>query len=115
MGKLLRKGWEFHLAHGEGEECYAMTPGGAHRVEVELGMDEILRINHTMRADKERIPLPVHTVKRSAPDATATFLHDCFTHRGDEKIFRTLGVTKGFIQKRFQTGHCDACAQARAR
>ena len=115
MGKLIKNGWKFHL---DGEDNHAITPGGAHRVDVELSVDNILRISHQMRVAKERVPLPspqVATVKQSARDATSHFLHDCFFHRSDEKIFQTLGVTKGYKQARISTGHCDSCAKAKAR
>ena len=115
MGKLIKKGWKLHL---NGKDNHAITPGGAHGVDIELGIDNILRINHQMRQAKERVPLPspqVATVKQSARDATSHFLHDCFFHRSDEKIFQTLGVTKGYKQTRITTGHCDACAKAKSR
>ena len=71
-----------------------------------------------MRQSTERVPLPqaqIVTVKRSVLDAVGSFLHDTFFHRSDEKIYRTLGVTKGYKQVRIHTWHCDACAKAKAR
>ena len=120
LGKLLRSGWEFHMSDN-GKQCYALTPGGAHRIEVTLGLDDILRVHHKGRDGPERVPLPtqpeqsIHTVKRTADSASSMFLHDCFFHRGDEKLYQTLGVTKGYIQAPVKTAHCDSCAKAKAR
>ena len=120
LGKLLRSGWDFHMSDN-GKQCYALTPGGAHRVEITLGLDDILRIYHKDRDGLERVPLPtqpeqsVHTVKRTADSASSMFLHDCFFHRGDEKLYHTLGVTKGYVQAPVKTSHCDSCAKAKAR
>ena len=94
MGKLIKKGWKLHL---NGKDNHAITPGGAHGVDIKLGIDNILRINHQLRKEKERVPLPAHqiaTIKQSARGATSHFLHDCFFHRSDEKIFQTPGVMK---------------------
>ena len=30
-------------------------------------------------------------------------------------MYRTLGVTKGYVQSKIVTGHCEACAKAKAR
>jgi hypothetical protein len=116
MGRMIKDGWGFHLSN---DSCYGTTPGGAHQVEVQLGIDNILRTSHEMRTARERVPLPkqgtIHTVKKSASDATASFLHDCFFHRGDEKISMTLRMTKGYVPVKVVTGYCDACATAKAR
>ena len=130
LGKLLRNGWEFHMTEN-GKSCYALTPGGAHRVGIKLGIDDILRIQHETRSSAERVPLPeqpggahaeasctmhpVHTVTKTASNASSQFIHDCFFHRGDEKLYHTLGVTKGYTQSNIVTGHCDSCAKAKAR
>jgi hypothetical protein len=75
-----------------------------------------------MRSARERQPLPlppaedtVNTVKRSAGNATSAYFHECFFHRGDAKLTHTLKNTKGYLPFRIQTGHCDACAAAKAR
>ena len=47
----------------------------------------------------------LNAVKRSTADATASFLHDTFFHRGAEKIYRALGSTKGYIQTRLPDHH----------
>ena len=122
LGKLLRIGWEFHMSSG-GKECYALTPGGAHRVEVNLGMDDILRICHEHREGQERVPLPtqpeqqqgIYNIRKTASDASSKFIHECFFHRGDEKLSRTLGVTKGYKEAKINSGQCDSCAKAKAR
>lgn len=122
MGKLIREGWEFHMSD-RGKKCYALTPGGAHQVEVDLGSDDILRICHSTRDGKERAPLPtqpeeaawINTIKKSAGNASSRFIHEVFFHRGDEKLTQTLRVTKGYESARITTGHCDSCAKAKAR
>ena len=58
---------------------------------------------------------PVMILRRSADDATASFLHDVFLHMSMEKIYQTLGVTQGYKQVRFKDFHCDSCARAKAR
>ena len=124
LGKLLREGWDFHFTD-RGSNCTGTTPGGAHTVEVMLGLDDILRVSHKLRTGADKAPLPVqpqlspdavHSVKRSAADATASFLHDTFFHRSAEKIFRTIGVTKGYeLKTRLPDHHCNTCAQCKAR
>ena len=124
LGKLLRQGWDFHFTD-RGNNCTGTTPGGAHTVEVILGLDDILRISHKMRTGADKTPIPVqpqlphdaiHAVRRSAADATASFLHDTFFHRSAEKIFRTINATKGYeLKTRLPDHHCNTCAQCKAR
>ena len=107
LGKLLRKGWAFHLSEN-GKECYASTPGGAHRIRVELGIDDILRICHSARSGKDRMPLPaqqgsINAVKQSASDASSKFIYEAFFHRSDKKLTHTLRVTKGYIAARINS------------
>ena len=47
LGKVLRKGYSFHLL--DGKNCYATTPGGGHRIQLQLGLDDILRMPHGVR------------------------------------------------------------------
>jgi hypothetical protein len=49
----------------------------------------------------------INAVKRSTANATAPLLHDTFFHRGAEKIYRTLGNTKGYIQTHLPDHHCN--------
>ena len=120
LGKLLRSGWQFHLT-GDAQDCYGLTPGGAHKVNVDLGMDDLLRIPHSVRSGTASAPMhsipaaPVMALRRSADDATASFLHDVFLHMSMEKIYQTLGVTEGYKQTRFKDFHCESCARAKAR
>ena len=97
LGKLLREGWAFHF---EGKDLYALTPGGAHKLQVKLGEDNILRLPHTIRTGKDSEPLPspgkVSAVRHTIDKATSQLLHDIFNHASMEKIFQTLGVTKGY-------------------
>ena len=48
MGEMLHDGWKFIL---NGNENYAISPGGAHRVKVEIGVDNILRIQQNAKID----------------------------------------------------------------
>ena len=120
LGKLLRAGYEFHFSE-QGRECYMLTPGSAHKVLVELGVDDILRLPHTVRTGPDSEPLPVLpssqvlAVRRTVDYADATFLHDIFNHVSAEKIYQTLGVTKGYVQTRLAKVHCNSCALANAR
>ena len=71
LGKLLQSGWTFHISYGT-------TPGVAHRVNIQLGVNDILRINHELRTGHAAKILPsqpaaVSAVRRSATDATASF------------------------------------------
>ena len=119
LGKLLRKGWSFHLSGSE-KEYYANTPGGAYRVQIELSTDAILRMYHDSRTGKERIPLPaqqgsVNSIKQSASEASSKFIHEAFFHRSDDKLTHTLQMTKGYIAAKINSKHCSACAKAKAR
>jgi len=125
LGKLLRDGAEFHL-QDRGRNCVMITPGGAHRVRIDLGVDDILRVDHEIRSGSAAAKLPqlaakvdppsaVYALRRTASEANSAFLHDVFNHCGSEKIYQTLGVTKGYHQCRLVSAHCDTCAQARAR
>ena len=75
LGKLLRSRRTFRLGD-KGKDCYGTTPGGAHRVNIQLGVDDILRIDHELRTGHAAKMLPaqpaaVSAVRRSATDATA--------------------------------------------
>ena len=115
LGKLLRGGFDFHLTD-RGRRCYAVTPGGAHKLKVSLGVDDILRLRHSLRTGSDRVritqPSGVCQLSRRAHDATSSFLHDVFNHASDEKIYRTLGVTKGYKQVRLKPCHCNTCARS---
>ena len=119
LGNLLRPGRTFHLGD-KGKDCYGTTPRAAHRVDIQLGVDGILRISHELRIGHAAKMLPsqpaaVSAVRRSAADAAASFLHDTFFHRSAEKMLRTLGATKGYTQIRLPVHHCSTYAQAKAR
>ena len=127
LGKPLRDGWEFHLAN-RGKECYAITPGGAFQVEVLLGMDNILRLRHSVRSGMKSVPIPaprldgkwkpvdsVLALHKRASDATGVCLHEIFNHSGEEKLYRTLGSTVGYKQVRLKLPPCKWCAAAKAR
>ena len=132
LGKLLRSGFEFHLTNG-GKECYAVSPGGAARIKIILGSDDILRIQHQARTGAKAIRLPTAPVKHTTQSAgltpvmalarsagmydaaTSCFFHDILNHCGDEKAYRTLGVTKGYKQTRLKPYYCKTCAASKAR
>ena len=81
LGKLLRGGFDFHLTD-RGRRCYAVTPGGAHKLKVSLGVDDILRLRHSLRTGSDRVritqPSGVSQLSRRAHDATSSFLYDFF-------------------------------------
>jgi hypothetical protein len=118
VGKLLRKGYKFYFENAD--DLMMVTPGGAHKVKVELSEDDIIRLPNQVRTGDSIRPLPklsegVHALKRTAGAATAQLLHDVLNHTSAEKVYRTLGATKGYQQKRFEDVHCDTCARAKAR
>ena len=120
MGKLLRLGWSFQFSDC-GKECWAFTPGNAHKVQVLLGTDDILRIPHTIRNGMDSIPmheLPtsnINALRRTIGDVDAILLHEIFNHCGSEKLYRTLLSTVGFKAVRFPEFHCRWCALTKAR
>jgi hypothetical protein len=95
-----------------------VTPGGANKVRVELGADDIVRLPNDIRTGGSSKPLPklaVNALRRTAGAANATFLHDVFNHGSSEKVFRTLGATKGYKQVRLGDVDCDTCAITKAK
>ena len=58
LGKLLRQGWDFHFSKN-GNSCQATTPGGAHTVNIELGIDNLLRMDHNYRTGADKAPIPI--------------------------------------------------------
>ena len=76
-----------------------ITPGGANKVRVELGDDDIVRLPNEIRSGHNSKPLPklnsINALRRTAGAANAAFLHEDFNHGSSEKLFCTLGVTKG--------------------
>lgn len=118
MGKLIRRGFDFHFTDN-GEQMLMLTPNKAHKVIVELGPDDIIRLPNNLRTGRDSNPLPqinqCSLLRRTADDANYGFLHDVLNHCGAEKQFQTLGVTKGYTQVRLPPSHCDTCAQTKAR
>ena len=98
-----------------------VTPGGGNRVKVELGSDDdIIRLPNKTRSGDACKPLPklspdVYVLRRTAQAATASFLHDVFNHSSAEKVYQTLGATKGHTQIRPGDLDCDTFARAKAR
>ena len=124
LGKLLRSGFDFHMTD-RGKECYAVTPGGAHKIRVELGHDDLLRMHHHVRSGVDaarihKLPAQVNALRRTVGDiagseAAYRFFHEVLNHCSVEKIFRTLGATKGFKQVHLKDFFCETCAQCKAR
>ena len=120
MGKLLRLGFDFHFTEN-GRQCFMLTPGGGHRVLVELGSDDIIRIPHVIRKGPSGKPLPqplnaVNAVRRGLPASIdADYLHHVFNHTTAEKIYQTLKATKGFKAVRLPPYNCSSCATGNAR
>ena len=88
VGKLLRKGYKFYFENAD--DLMMVTPGGAHKVKVELSEDDIIRLPNQVRTGDSIRPLPklsegVHALKRTAGAATAQFLHDVLNHTSAEK------------------------------
>ena len=97
------------------------------RFRVELGDDDILRLPHEMRSEKQAAPLPailqqdinrlsthVLHAKRVPKGLNATLLHEIFLHRGMEKVYKTLIHTRGYVAQRLPDPFCWVCAQAKA-
>lgn len=57
MGKLIRKGFDFFLGD-YGRDMYASAPGGAYTVKLNLGIDDVVRIPHSLRTGKHKARLP---------------------------------------------------------
>ena len=80
LGKLPRDGYEFHFTD-KGKECHAITPGGAHKLRANLGLDDNMRNGHKVRTGIDDIPLPklthvVDALHRTADAANHSFFHD---------------------------------------
>ena len=73
LGKLLHCGFDFHL-NDRGRRCYAVTPGGAHKLKVSLAVDDILRLRHSLRTGSDRVHITqssgVYQLSSRAHDAT---------------------------------------------
>jgi hypothetical protein len=117
MGKLIRLGYKFYFE--DETDLIMITPGGANKVKVELGDDDIVRLPNEIRTGHNSKPLPklnsINALRRTAGAANAAFLHEVFNHCSSEKVFRTLGVTKGYKQVRLGDVICDTCARAKAK
>ena len=101
LGKLLRLGYEFHLSE-HGKDCFMLTPGGASKVLIELGEDDIVRLPHTTREGKDAERLPAshscNVVSRNIKGAQSKLLHDMLNHSSMVKVYETLGVTTNYKQ-----------------
>ena len=113
LGKLLRCGFSFQMI--DADNCWAVSPGGANRIKLQLGRDDILRMPHSIRSGSNANRIPVLALRRSADDGTYMFMHMLFNHSSPERIFRTLEVTNGYKAVRFKSVHCKHCSIAKAR
>ena len=116
MCKLLRAGWKFDLELGT---THAFTPTGQ-RIDLIMGVDDILRLPHTFRegdSSKQLPSAPINAVRKSDDGVNPEFLHQLFNHGNPDKIYRTLGVTRGIKQPHSPLPgcHCTSCASANAR
>ena len=66
MGKLIRQGFDFFLGD-KGTDMYATSPGGAYTVKLELGLDDIVRIPHTIRKGRQRERVPITPAAVNTP------------------------------------------------
>jgi hypothetical protein len=117
IGKLIRLGYKFYFE--DETDLIMITSGGANKARVELGDDDIVRLPNEIRRGHNSKTLPklniVNALRRIAGAANAAFLHEVFNHGSSEKVFRTLGVTKGYKQVRLGDIDCDTCARAKAK
>ena len=80
--------------------------------------DDTLVLPHEVREGKEAGHLPViEKVARTATEANATFFHRLMNHSNQQRVFLSLGATKGWVQpsKPLVEVHCKACAIGKAR
>ena len=128
MGKMLRAGWCFHFTNN-GKDCCAISPDGYTKLQVELGMDDLLRLIHTVRGGKDAAMLPASApftqssmcarymacvVSRSVLEATAEYVHDLLLHASATRCYYTLLHTTGFKAEHLPLHYCSSCAQANA-
>jgi hypothetical protein len=131
MGKLIRKGFDFYLGDC-GNEMYATAPGGAYTVKLHLGVDDVVRIPHTVRKGESRQQLPqlavfgsgdmninqstkatghpVNTASRTVKELNGEMLHQMLNHTSDERMYQTLQHTVGFKPVRLSVPSCIWCA-----
>ena len=119
MGKMVKLGWHFQFGD-YGNIMEATQPGGAHTFKVDLGSDDILRLPHNIRQGQDSAPLPVipasiNALRRTAPNAVYRFMHATFNQCGEEKLYQTLIHTSGYKPEKFESEHCNTCAQAKVR
>ena len=107
MCKLLRQG-HVKSYNVELNNCYATTSGGEH-VSLTIGDDDILYMPYSLQQSSK-----VNAVQRTLPTVTAEYLHAVFNHCSMDKIFQTLGVTKGYMQKKLPDFFCPTCSEADA-
>jgi hypothetical protein len=136
LGKLVRQGFSFYVGD-YGRDMYAVAPGSSYTIKLELGVDDILRIPHSVRTGSASAPLPsavlhpamkeascveliyectqqctqgISAVTRTMKSANGVFLHEMLNHVSAEKIYHTLSNTKGFKPIRFDLPTCVWCA-----
>ena len=116
MGKMIRLDWTFPF---EGvSNCYAVAPDGLGKFLVDLCDDDVIRLPHNIRAGANAVALPhtpaasnVLAARRTIEETNSCILHDIFSHRNMEKLYRTLLNTVGFEAIRLPDMFCDTCAQ----
>ena len=111
MGKLIRDGFDFFLG-GRGNEMHLTDPTGTYTIQLELGMDDTVRLLHAIRTGNNKALLPVtpavsvHKVTRTLKSVSSQILHELFNHCNDEKIYQTLAHTVGFKTMRLGPHDC---------
>ena len=73
LGKLLRCGFSFQMI--DADNCWAVSPGGANRIKLQLGRDDILRMPHSIRSGSNANRIPVLALRRSTDDGTYNYVH----------------------------------------
>ena len=140
MGKLIRKGFDFFLGDC-GNEMYATAPRGAYTVKLHLGIDDAVRIPHSVREGESRQQLPqlavlgtasaneANSINRSVEDTThlvnsasstikelnGEMPHQILKHTSDERMYQTLIHTSGFKPVRVSVPSCIWCALGKSR
>ena len=124
MGRMLRDGFSFYLGgSGDTLDLYAVVPGGAYTIKIELGQDDILKIPHEIRVGEDSKHLlcllyvptagqsnSVQGVTRTLKSINGELLHQLLNHSNPEKVFQTLKNTTCFKAIRLEYPTCTWCA-----
>jgi hypothetical protein len=113
---MLRGGYQFYFESPTELTCF--SPDAQFTFQVELGVDDILRMPHDMRTGRVSAPIPqlpsVHHVKRTPEALNADVLHDMLCPKSREEMYQTLLHTVGYKAVRLPDYFCVWCAKAKA-